>query len=173
MYTYLLGWSKLNTYYYGVRYAKNARPEDLGKTYFSSSKYVKQFIADHGNPDIIEIRKVFDDKWKAMLWEHKVLRRLNAVFDARWLNKTDNIAIDFHGMEHNTAPGLKAAIEATKGKTYEEIYGKRAQVYKDRNSAVSRKNWDDPGLRARMSRKPADTSRYREAALRRWANRRA
>ena len=60
-YTYLIGWSKLNKYYYGVRYAKNCHPSDLWTKYFTSSKYVKQFREENGEPDIIEIRKTFSN----------------------------------------------------------------------------------------------------------------
>jgi len=28
-YTYLIGWSKLKKYYYGVRFAKKSNPKDL------------------------------------------------------------------------------------------------------------------------------------------------
>lgn len=92
-YTYLIGWSKFNTWYYGIRFAKNCQPEDLWTTYFTSSKYVKQFRKQNGEPDIIQIRKIFDSKEKAILWEHKVLKRLNVISNEKWLNKTDNKTI--------------------------------------------------------------------------------
>jgi hypothetical protein len=92
-YTYLIGWKNLNTYYYGVRYAKNSTPEELWQTYFTSSKHVHQFRNEHGDPDIIVIRKTFDCKKRAIDWETKVLRRMNVVNKQNWLNKTDNRAI--------------------------------------------------------------------------------
>jgi len=58
-YTYLIGWSNCNQWYYGVRYGKNCHPSDLWKTYFTSSKDVKKMIDEVGNPDIIQIRNVF------------------------------------------------------------------------------------------------------------------
>lgn len=48
-YTYLVGWSQLNKFYYGVRFAKNCTPSDLFTTYFTSSSIVKQYILDYGN----------------------------------------------------------------------------------------------------------------------------
>jgi hypothetical protein len=93
-YTYLIGWSKLNKFYYGVRYSKNCTPEDLWKTYFTSSKYVRKFRKENGEPDIIQIRKTFNDSLKARLFENKVLKRLNVIKNEKWLNKTDNISID-------------------------------------------------------------------------------
>lgn len=92
-YTYLIGWSALNLYYYGVRFSKNCSPDDLFKTYFTSSETVKTIISKHGRPDIIQIRKTFKDVSSARLWEHKVLRRIKATKDSKWLNKTDNISI--------------------------------------------------------------------------------
>ena len=47
-YTYLIGWTKYNIQYYGVRYAKGCHPDDLWKTYFTSSKYVKEFREKNG-----------------------------------------------------------------------------------------------------------------------------
>lgn len=92
-YTYLLGWSSLNKFYYGVRYAKSCRPEDLWVKYFTSSKHVKYFVQKHGNPDTIQIRKTFDDREKAIKWENTVLRRLKVVSNKKFLNATYNGAI--------------------------------------------------------------------------------
>lgn len=85
-YTYLIGWSTLNKFYYGVRTAKNCNPKELFVSYFTSSKYVKKFIKQFGNPDIIQIRKTFNDKLKALEWEEKVINRLNMVFRDDFLN---------------------------------------------------------------------------------------
>lgn len=92
-YTYLIGWSKLDTWYYGVRYAKGSKPSELWRTYFTSSEYVKDFRKEHGEPDIIEIRKIFSNKEKAILWENKVLKRMDVIHNEKWLNKTNNQAI--------------------------------------------------------------------------------
>jgi hypothetical protein len=92
-YTYLIGWSDHNVYYYGVRYAKSCNPTELWSTYFTSSKYVKEFAAVNGAPDIIEIRKIFTNADKARLWEHKVLKRLKVNTNRRFLNQSDNVSI--------------------------------------------------------------------------------
>lgn len=91
-YTYLIGWKKLNLYYYGVRYATDCHPSDLFVTYFTSSSLVKLHIDIYGNPDIIQIRKTFKSKEDACKWETKVLKRLNAVNRLDFLNKTDRPA---------------------------------------------------------------------------------
>lgn len=92
-YTYLIGWSKLNIWYYGLRFAKGCNPKELWKTYFTSSKHVKMFTEYNGNPDIIEIRKKFHDVDKARKYEHTILRRLKAKDNPNFLNLSDNISI--------------------------------------------------------------------------------
>jgi len=91
-YTYLIGWSKLNRWYYGVRYAKDAHPNELWMRYFTSSKVVKKFVEINGEPDVIEIRKTFDSPSKARLWESRVLTRMRVSSDNRFLNITTNAA---------------------------------------------------------------------------------
>lgn len=86
-YTYLIGWSHHNVWYYGVQHRKNAKPNNLWKSYFTSSRYVKRFREQYGEPDVIEIRKTFTSKHDALLWEEKVLRRINAAADEKWLNR--------------------------------------------------------------------------------------
>lgn len=86
-FTYLIGWSKHNKWYYGSRTSKNCHPDDLWETYFTSSKYVKQFREEHGEPDVIEIRKIFDCKEKCIKWESKFLGKIDAVNSNYWLNK--------------------------------------------------------------------------------------
>jgi hypothetical protein len=93
-YTYLIGWSNHNKWYYGVRYAKGCDPSELWKTYFTSSKHVKEFVLVNGEPDVVEVRKTFDDSNKARKWESTALKRLDAVNLDVWLNKTDNTSID-------------------------------------------------------------------------------
>ena len=86
-YTYLIGWSEHNKYYYGVRYAKGCNPSDLFNPYQTSSKFVKSFIETFGLPDIIQVRKTFADEVSAQKWEKKVLTRLNVLNSDKWLNE--------------------------------------------------------------------------------------
>lgn len=85
-YTYLIGWSSLSKYYYGVRFAKNCHPNDLWVKYFTSSKTVKKYRELYGEPDIKQIRKTFSDKESAILWEERVLRRLDIKNNNKMLN---------------------------------------------------------------------------------------
>jgi hypothetical protein len=87
-YTYLIGWSKHNIWYYGVRYAKNCHPDDLWKTYFTSSKYVKSFRISHGEPDIIKVRKIFINEKNAIKCEDRVIRTLKLYQKDNFLNKS-------------------------------------------------------------------------------------
>ena len=89
-YTYLIGWTKHNKWYYGVRYGKKCHPDDLWVTYFTSSKIVRHCRKEYGEPDIIEIRKTFDSPEKALKWETKVLQRINVIKEEKWLNITNN-----------------------------------------------------------------------------------
>ena len=107
-YTYLIGWSNLNKYYYGVRFAKDCHPDELWVSYYTSSKHVHYFYEKHGEPDIIQIRKIFDNIQSARLWEHKVLRRMNVVDSHIWLNMTDNISIS---LEASNNTGRKYNVD--------------------------------------------------------------
>jgi len=90
-YTYLIGWTNHNKWYYGVRFAKNCSPSELWRTYFTSSTHVKEFRKQYGEPDVIEIRKTFVDSLKAKTWEHKVLKKLNVINEEKWLNQNHNM----------------------------------------------------------------------------------
>lgn len=85
-YVYLIGWTKHDEWYYGVRYGRNCHPDDLWKTYFTSSNCVVQFRKEHGEPDVIEIRKVFSNAVTAKNHEDSVLRRMKVNLNEKWLN---------------------------------------------------------------------------------------
>lgn len=86
-YTYLIGWTEFNMWYYGVQYGKNANPDNLWKTYFTSSRHVRSFVENHGNPDVIKVRKTFNSAKSAKLWEDKVLLSIPKETRHLWLNK--------------------------------------------------------------------------------------
>jgi hypothetical protein len=87
-YTYLIGWTKYDKWYYGSRYAKGCNPSDLWVTYFTSSTHVKKFREEFGEPDVVEVRRTFSDPKKAKLWECTVQERIpRAVRQSHWLNK--------------------------------------------------------------------------------------
>jgi hypothetical protein len=85
-YTYRIGWSDLDLYYYGVRTCNKWEPEeDLWKYYFTSSKSVHILREEYKEPDIIEVRQRFDSRIKAKMWESEVIRRL-CYHSHRYLN---------------------------------------------------------------------------------------
>lgn len=86
-YVYLIGWKKLDTWYCGVRFSKRCNPNDLWKTYFTSSKFVSQFRQENGEPDHIEILKEFDNREDALIFEEKKLREFNVLKEKNWLNR--------------------------------------------------------------------------------------
>lgn len=88
-YTYLIGWSHLNKWYYGVKFGQKCHPDDFWVTYFTSSKYVAELIESHGNPDVIDIRRTFIDPMRAAKWENTVLRRLKVINSSKWINQSD------------------------------------------------------------------------------------
>lgn len=115
-FTYLIGWSKLNKWYYGRKTAKNCHPDNLWKTYFTSSKHVKQFRKDHGDPDIIQIRKTFTSVFECIKWENTVLRRLKVSKKDKWLNKTNgDLKFDTTGLP-SPMKGVKRPDIAEKNK---------------------------------------------------------
>lgn len=169
-YTYLIGWSKLNRWYYGVRFAKNCNPTDLWVTYFTSSKHVKAFRIEHGEPDVIEIRRVFTNAEQAGNWERKVLLRINAAYAEKWINKS---AAKIMGpkFKRNTLPGSRAGTLKTKGKTLEEIHGKeKAQIIRSRLCIAQQISWKSKERKPHATNPNKDTSKYKEAARRRWAD---
>lgn len=88
-FTYLIGWSKHNTYYYGAKYSKDANTLQLMTTYMTSSDKVKNFILLNGMPDIIQIRRIFNSVNKCRAWEERVLKRMKVRTSEKWLNQTD------------------------------------------------------------------------------------
>ena len=119
-FTYLIGWSNQNLWYYGVRYSRKATPESLWVTYFTSSKHVRRVRRLYGEPDIIKIRKVFgDNAVKAKKWEETVLRRLNVRQKKEWLNISRNNS--FRGASTSWNEGLTKETSLTLKLTSEKI----------------------------------------------------
>ena len=94
-YTYIITYLPNNTKYYGVQYHKNANPEDLGISYFSSSKTVKALIKECGIEYFqFEIRKIFESKDEAIRWERRFLTKINAAKSPLWFNLSNGGAIN-------------------------------------------------------------------------------
>ncbi len=137
-FTYLIGWSQLNRFYYGVRYGKNTHPNTLWKTYFTSSKTVHAMRIEYGEPDVIQIRKIFKNVQSARVWEFKVLRRLNAITNKKMINLTQAAGIpicSFPG-ELNPMYGRKHS-EETKNKIRQKALGRKRSV-ESKNKNIDR-----------------------------------
>lgn len=87
-FTYLIGWSAFGVFYYGVKTSKGCHPKDLWTKYFTSSRHVKECREKHGEPDILEIRRVFNSVKDALGWEARVLKRMAAHKHPSFLNKS-------------------------------------------------------------------------------------
>ena len=85
-YTYHIAWSHLDRHYYGARYAKGCDPSDLWVKYKTSSRSVEEFAEIHGEPDVVEIRRLHESPEAALLWEERVLTKLNVLKNDKWLN---------------------------------------------------------------------------------------
>ena len=106
-FTYLIGWSWLNIWYYGGRWKQGCHPDDLWTKYFTSSVYVAVQRWLYGEPDVIEVRRIFKTKEETQDWEIKVLKRMKVVKNERWLNKTD-LSVPFRlGHLHSDESKLK------------------------------------------------------------------
>lgn len=97
-YCYHICWSKLNIHYYGRRTAKGCHPNEFWKKYFTSSDSVIEMRKKYGNPDLLEIRKIFNSIEKCCKWEHTVLTRLTTLHNENWLNRASNGKFDTTGM---------------------------------------------------------------------------
>ena len=88
-YTYLIKHRPSGKVYYGFRAANRVEPEqDLWQHYFTSSPGVQQLIEETGKDSFdIEIRRVFETKEQAVVWETRVLRRCKVLHDSRWINQ--------------------------------------------------------------------------------------
>jgi len=83
-YFYIIGWRKLNTWYAGVRYAKNCCPSDLWVKYFTSSTRVKKFAEENGSPDYIST-KIVGTAQETIDFELDFIRKI--LGKEGWLNR--------------------------------------------------------------------------------------
>lgn len=124
-YTYLIGWSRLDTWYYGSRIANKKSPcDDLMHEYKTSSSYVKWMIEFYGEPDIIQIRRTFDDVTSPLMWEETVLRRLNCVKSNRWLNRNN-------AGKYFSRSNTYVMSNTTKAKISDSLKGKKRPEFSD------------------------------------------
>lgn len=124
-YTYMIKWTGRGMSYYGVRYSQRSCPEDLWVSYFTSSKRVSEYRAEHGEPDVVQVRRVFATAEAARRWECALLRRIKAPSRSDFLNC------------HDAGPAFMGG--STRGRTYDQIYGpERAEELREKRRACLR-----------------------------------
>lgn len=133
-YTYLLKFKPTGQLYYGCSYANNkaktAHPSQLWCSYFTSSKIIKRLIQEHGIESFeYQVRRTFKTAEAALLWEQKLLTRVNAVKSTNWLNRTNG-----NKKFYLTDDARKRMSEAKKGKKLSaETRKKLSEICKNRS----------------------------------------
>lgn len=170
-YTYLIGWSSHNKFYYGVRYATKTKclpnfdgchPNDLWKSYFTSSKHVHEFREKYGEPDIVQVRRIFEDKESAIAWEEKVLRRLHVKRSVVWLNVAISGGLPqligeqhpLYGVGHNDSSRKKMSLSHK---------GKKLTAATREKMSISRRGDKNPmyGIGGMLGKKHTDATKLK------------
>lgn len=85
-YLYVIGWTNLNKWYIGCRYAKGCHPGDLWVSYFTSSEVVREYRANYGEPDHKEILLI-GDILMVYRSEQSIISDFKLTHDPEWLNQ--------------------------------------------------------------------------------------
>ncbi len=181
-YTYLIGWSQHNTWYYGVRYAKGCTPNDLWTSYFTSPKEVVKCRLDWGEPDVVKVRREFTNGKDARHWEERVLRKLKAVKSPNWLNLSNN-GCEFVCLAHDAKSRAKMSAtrkgrplsDAHRAKLSEARKGRTlSDEHKANIGAASRNRSEETRAKIGAAKKGLPFSDEHKAKLKQaWERRRA
>ena len=159
-YTYLIGWSELNLWYYGSKYGNDANPDTLWKLYFTSSNKVDYMRQKYGEPDVIQIRKTFYDAKSCTAWEYNVLKRLlskNNQNRCIWINQ--NIGFGEFYKENNVPEYLSFKrheylnnrTEEQKQRDYESrLRGASNEEGRRKQSELAKARQSDPVYKQKM-----------------------
>lgn len=147
-YTYLIGWSNIDAYYYGVQYGLTSDPQNLWLSYFTSSETVKEYRQKYGEPDIIQVRKIFDCPEKAKNWELKVLQRMHVVLREDFLNRNAAFAPPPNNRGKLTEETKKKISNALKGKSKSKEHAKKCRenvkkLQKENTKKRKGKTWEE------------------------------
>lgn len=116
-------------FYYGVQWKLGCSPSNLWTTYFTSSKHVKAFRAQHGEPDIISIRKTFSSSADARVHESKVLKRMHCGSRVDFLNVTEQPCPSFR-RKHSEESKAKMRASAPRLPRPPEVRAKIGAAHK-------------------------------------------
>lgn len=84
---YIIGWTELNAWYLGAKWARGCSPVDLWTTYFTSSKVVADIREAFGEPDCYQTF-VIGSASETIKAEYELLTDLGLWKADRWLNKS-------------------------------------------------------------------------------------
>lgn len=116
-FTYIITFIPTGQKYYGVRTKRGCHPSELWFSYFTSSKIIQRLIEQHGlDAFIFEIRKTFDNAESAIIWEHRVLTRLDAANNTGYLNQNNGNRKFLPKLQHDEETKSKIGAKH-KGKT--------------------------------------------------------
>lgn len=86
-FVYLLKFLPTGQLYIGSKTSKGSSVNNLWSTYFSSSKVIKALIKEHGKDAFrSEVRKVFETREEALEYEYRLLKRVDAKMNPKFLN---------------------------------------------------------------------------------------
>ena len=159
-FTYRIIHNPSGKWYYGVKYSKGCSPDDLWKTYFTSSSTVKSLIEETGIESFtIEIRRIFDNPASARNWELKVLRKIINWPNCLNMNAFPAVSYDTARKAHMTKLNIdpitglngyqrakivwnnrKFSIDPVSGKTYAELSRLKTRETRVKNGTLSKPN---------------------------------
>lgn len=178
-YLYVIGWTEHDVWYQGIQYGKMAHPDNIWKYYFTSSRYVKAFASQYGDPDVIETLPL-SSKEEAISEEIRYQTECDVIHDPRWLNcaingdriRTKNDLTHLRRIadrDRSTDRKRQPWTDEMKARHRETMTGKgkgkkRSPETRARMAEANRKRWEDNAYREKMS-KIARDARYRSLAL--------
>lgn len=151
-YTYLIKLKRTGQLYCGVRAAKNCHPDDFWKTYFTSSKVVKQIIEVYGKESFETLKIITHPSIElAYEFEELVLTDSQASNNPKWLNRSN-------GDISYVRAGFKQSKEHVESRIAAKMlaYPKRSKEHNDKLQEAKRLN----GTTGKGVPKPPFTSEH-------------
>ena len=136
MYTYKVYIIPTSQYYIGAQYKKKANPEDLGRTYFTSSSLVQSLIFEYGKGNIhFEIDQLFEFREDCSRREYYLIK--NSRDDVLCLNRQNGT--DFK-------------------KSIKQAFQRGSYVERDRKQSERMKSlWQNDNFREKMMKNRSKT----------------
>jgi hypothetical protein len=136
-YVYKITFLPTDQYYIGYRGSKNAIPDDLLATYFTSSKVVARLIKEHGVDKFAkEILAEFDTGVEAYEYEQQLLREHDVESNTQMLNKRlTSCALDT--FKYHTEK-TRAQMSESRRRLWDNT------EYRDSVADAVRESWQDP-----------------------------